>query len=183
MCFASLCAGVSPGQEFTAVINAVSPLVSQSQPIMKLLQVVSKSKYCSQVTQHVLWENLTGLNQFTSWNRIFIGAQSRSPLINFDADFKLTSTTPAGDWLFLCSGKIRLFQIIILWNSEKPQPSRSKWPPMPVPLTVTDGRRKVRKRPACLRVPGHLWAQETCIMTPSLIHDSSLSSTAPRSNQ
>ncbi|MEQ2209407.1 Exostosin-1c, partial [Xenoophorus captivus] len=41
--------GVSPGHEFTAVIHAVSPLVSQSQPIMKLLQVVSKSKYCSQV--------------------------------------------------------------------------------------------------------------------------------------
>lgn len=37
-----------------------------------------------------------------------------------------------------------LLQIIILWNSEKPPPSRSKWPPMPVPLTVTDGRRKVR---------------------------------------
>ncbi|XP_030267687.1 exostosin-1c [Sparus aurata] len=76
--------GVSPGQEFTAVIHAVSPLVSQSQPIMKLLQVVSKSKYCS--------------------------------------------------------------QIIILWNSEKPPPSRSKWPPMPVPLTVTDGRRKTTSR-------------------------------------
>uniref|UniRef100_M4AQK3 Exostosin-1c n=1 Tax=Xiphophorus maculatus TaxID=8083 RepID=M4AQK3_XIPMA len=74
--------GVSPGHEFTAVIHAVSPLVSQSQPIMKLLQVVSRSKYCS--------------------------------------------------------------QIIILWNSEKPPPSRSKWPPMPVPLVVTDSRRKVR---------------------------------------
>ncbi|KAK3532048.1 hypothetical protein QTP86_003544 [Hemibagrus guttatus] len=73
--------GVMPGQEFTAVIHATSPLVSQSQPIMKLLQVVSKSKYCS--------------------------------------------------------------QIIILWNSEKPPPHRSKWPPMPVPLVVTDGKRKV----------------------------------------
>lgn len=41
--------GISSGHEFTAVIHAVSPLVSQSQPIMKLLQVVSKSKYCSQV--------------------------------------------------------------------------------------------------------------------------------------
>uniref|UniRef100_A0A087X9X0 Exostosin-1c n=1 Tax=Poecilia formosa TaxID=48698 RepID=A0A087X9X0_POEFO len=76
--------GVSPGHEFTAVIHAVSPLVSQSQPIMKLLQVVSRSKYCS--------------------------------------------------------------QIIILWNSEKPPPSRSKWPPMPVPLVVTDGRRKTTSR-------------------------------------
>ncbi|XP_030645030.1 exostosin-1c [Chanos chanos] len=76
--------GISPGQEFTAVIHATSPLVSQSQPIMKLLQVVSKSKYCS--------------------------------------------------------------QIIIVWNSEKPPPPRSKWPPMPVPLTVTDGRRKTSSR-------------------------------------
>lgn len=42
-----------PGQEFTAVIHATSPLVSQSQPIMKLLQVVSKSRYCSQV--HLLF--------------------------------------------------------------------------------------------------------------------------------
>ncbi|XP_012991126.1 exostosin-1c isoform X1 [Esox lucius] len=82
--FYYLSLGVSPGQEFTAIIHAVSPLVSQSQPIMKLLQVVSKSKYCS--------------------------------------------------------------QIIILWNSEKPPPYRSKWPPMPVPLTVTDGRRKTSSR-------------------------------------
>lgn len=49
LCVSRVCSGVSPGQEFTAVIHAVSPLVSQSQPIMKLLQVVSKSKYCSQV--------------------------------------------------------------------------------------------------------------------------------------
>lgn len=68
MYFVSRSAGVSPGPEFTAVINAVSPLVSQSQPIMKLLQVVSKSKYCSQVQYDGLWENGTGLNQFTSWN-------------------------------------------------------------------------------------------------------------------
>lgn len=37
-----------------------------------------------------------------------------------------------------------VLQIIILWNSEKPPPNRNKWPPMPVPLIVTDGRRKVR---------------------------------------
>lgn len=36
-------------------------------------------------------------------------------------------------------------QIIILWNSEKPPPNRNKWPPMPVPLIVTDGRRKVSR--------------------------------------
>lgn len=44
----------------------------------------------------------------------------------------------------LWNASLLLLQIIILWNSEKPPPSRSKWPPMPVPLTVTDGRRKVR---------------------------------------
>nr|XP_023687908.1 exostosin-1c-like [Paramormyrops kingsleyae] len=82
--FYYLSQGMNPGQEFTAVIHAVSPLVSQSQPIMRLLQVVSKSKYCS--------------------------------------------------------------QIIILWNCEKPPPPRSKWPPMPVPLTVMDGRRKTTSR-------------------------------------
>ncbi|XP_043995416.1 exostosin-1c isoform X1 [Gambusia affinis] len=95
--------GVSPGHEFTAVIHAVSPLVSQSQPIMKLLQVVSRSKYCS--------------------------------------------------------------QIIILWNSEKPPPSRSKWPPMPVPLVVTDGRRKVRavmSLPVCFTAASHqLFSSQT----------------------
>lgn len=52
------------------------------------------------------------------------------------------------DWCVFCN--IPSLQIIILWNSEKPQPSRSKWPPMPVPLTVTDGRRKVRNQPVCL---------------------------------
>ncbi|XP_027892224.1 exostosin-1c isoform X1 [Xiphophorus couchianus] len=95
--------GVSPGHEFTAVIHAVSPLVSQSQPIMKLLQVVSRSKYCS--------------------------------------------------------------QIIILWNSEKPPPSRSKWPPMPVPLVVTDSRRKVRavmSLPVCFTAASHqLFSSQT----------------------
>ncbi|XP_028675626.1 exostosin-1c-like [Erpetoichthys calabaricus] len=51
--FYYLSQGLSPGQDFTAVIHAVSPLVSQSQPIMRLLQVVSKSKYCSQII--ILW--------------------------------------------------------------------------------------------------------------------------------
>ncbi|MGH0125446.1 UNVERIFIED_CONTAM: hypothetical protein FKN15_031944 [Acipenser sinensis] len=76
--------GLSPRQEFTAVIHAVSPLLSQSQPIMKLLQVVSKSKYCS--------------------------------------------------------------QIIILWNSEKPAPPRSRWPETPVPLSIVEGKRKISSR-------------------------------------
>lgn len=41
-------------------------------------------------------------------------------------------------------------QIIILWNSEKPPPTRNKWPPMPVPLIVTDGRRKVSRAASLL---------------------------------
>ncbi|MBN3271352.1 EXT1C protein, partial [Polyodon spathula] len=76
--------GLSPRQEFTAVIHAVSPLLSQSQPIIKLLQVVSKSKYCS--------------------------------------------------------------QIIIVWNSEKPTPPRSRWPETPVPLSIVEGKRKTSSR-------------------------------------
>ncbi|KAG2461143.1 EXT1C protein, partial [Polypterus senegalus] len=56
--FYYLSQGLSPGQDFTAVIHAVSPLVSQSQPIMRLLQVVSKSKYCSQRSSRFLPYNI-----------------------------------------------------------------------------------------------------------------------------
>ncbi|KAK1171808.1 exostosin-1-like [Acipenser oxyrinchus oxyrinchus] len=45
--------GKSPSQEFTAVIQVVTPLMSQSQPIVKLLLAVAKSKYCAQII--VLW--------------------------------------------------------------------------------------------------------------------------------
>ncbi|CAG13861.1 unnamed protein product, partial [Tetraodon nigroviridis] len=41
--------GIKPYPKFTAVIHAVSPLVSQSQPILKLLLAVAKSQYCAQV--------------------------------------------------------------------------------------------------------------------------------------
>lgn len=41
--------GIKPYPKFTAVIHAVSPLVSQSQPILKLLVAVAKSQYCAQV--------------------------------------------------------------------------------------------------------------------------------------
>ncbi|CAM4690674.1 unnamed protein product [Leuciscus chuanchicus] len=37
--------GKSPSQEFTAVIQAVTPLQSQQQPIFKLIHAVTKSKY------------------------------------------------------------------------------------------------------------------------------------------
>uniref|UniRef100_A0A8C4TI21 Exostosin glycosyltransferase 1b n=1 Tax=Erpetoichthys calabaricus TaxID=27687 RepID=A0A8C4TI21_ERPCA len=49
--FAAL--GVKPSSRFTAVIHAVTPLISQSQPILKLLVAVSKSQYCAQII--VLW--------------------------------------------------------------------------------------------------------------------------------
>ncbi|XP_026202913.1 exostosin-1b [Anabas testudineus] len=45
--------GMKPYPKFTAVIHAVSPLVSQSQPILKLLVAVAKSQYCAQII--VLW--------------------------------------------------------------------------------------------------------------------------------
>ncbi|KAL1254403.1 hypothetical protein QQF64_016632, partial [Cirrhinus molitorella] len=43
----------SPSQEFTAVIQAVTPLQSQQQPIFKLIHAVAKSKFCVQIV--VLW--------------------------------------------------------------------------------------------------------------------------------
>ncbi|XP_029023379.1 exostosin-1b [Betta splendens] len=45
--------GIKPYHKFTAVIHAVSPLVSQSQPILKLLVAVARSQYCAQII--VLW--------------------------------------------------------------------------------------------------------------------------------
>ncbi|KAI4811502.1 hypothetical protein KUCAC02_014406 [Chaenocephalus aceratus] len=45
--------GVKPYTKFTAIVHVVSPLVSQSQPVMKLLLSVAKSQYCAQVI--VLW--------------------------------------------------------------------------------------------------------------------------------
>ncbi|XP_059365456.1 exostosin-1b-like [Carassius carassius] len=45
--------GIKPNPKFTAVIHAVTPLVSQSQPILKLLISVARSQYCAQII--VLW--------------------------------------------------------------------------------------------------------------------------------
>ncbi|KAM9436190.1 exostosin-1a isoform 2-T2 [Clarias gariepinus] len=45
--------GIKPQQRFSAVIHAVTPLVSQSQPILKLLSSVAKSQYCAQII--ILW--------------------------------------------------------------------------------------------------------------------------------
>ncbi|XP_019748646.1 exostosin-1a [Hippocampus comes] len=41
--------GITIYPKFTAVIHVVTPLVSQSQPIMKLLAALAKSQYCAQV--------------------------------------------------------------------------------------------------------------------------------------
>uniref|UniRef100_UPI00358E2B99 exostosin-1-like n=1 Tax=Myxine glutinosa TaxID=7769 RepID=UPI00358E2B99 len=45
--------GTKPAEWFTALIYVTSPLISQSQPIMKLIVALAKSKYCSQIV--VLW--------------------------------------------------------------------------------------------------------------------------------
>ncbi|XP_030409599.1 exostosin-1 [Gopherus evgoodei] len=45
--------GLKTPSKFTAVIHAVTPLVSQSQPVLKLLVAVAKSQYCAQII--VLW--------------------------------------------------------------------------------------------------------------------------------
>ncbi|XP_063565518.1 exostosin-1 isoform X1 [Gorilla gorilla gorilla] len=44
---------LKPPSKFTAVIHAVTPLVSQSQPVLKLLVAAAKSQYCAQII--VLW--------------------------------------------------------------------------------------------------------------------------------
>ncbi|XP_018598070.1 exostosin-1 [Scleropages formosus] len=45
--------GKSPSQEFTAVVQAVTPLQSQLQPVVKLIIAVAKSKFCAQII--ILW--------------------------------------------------------------------------------------------------------------------------------
>lgn len=50
-CSLSFFLGIKPYPKFTAVIHVVTPLVSQSQPVMKLLVAVAKSQYCAQVFQ------------------------------------------------------------------------------------------------------------------------------------
>lgn len=44
--------GIKPYPKFTAIIYVVTPLVSQSQPVMKLIVAVAKSQYCAQVSTH-----------------------------------------------------------------------------------------------------------------------------------
>lgn len=51
--------GIKPYPKFTAIIYVVTPLVSQSQPVMKLIVAVAKSQYCAQVITHTHTEKLT----------------------------------------------------------------------------------------------------------------------------
>lgn len=48
------------------------------------------------------------------------------------------SQTPLGTPVFP-------LQILVLWSSEKPSPPSGKWPQTTVPLTVIQGRSKVRR--------------------------------------
>uniref|UniRef100_A0A8D2JE15 Exostosin-like 1 n=1 Tax=Varanus komodoensis TaxID=61221 RepID=A0A8D2JE15_VARKO len=57
--------GSNPSGKFTALIRAVSPIVSLSQPILKLIQAVSKSQYCAQVV--ILWSCEKPLPQSSTW--------------------------------------------------------------------------------------------------------------------
>uniref|UniRef100_A0A8B9PIB9 Exostosin-1 n=1 Tax=Apteryx owenii TaxID=8824 RepID=A0A8B9PIB9_APTOW len=63
--FYYLALGRSPDKEFTAVIQAVSPLFSQSQPIIKLILAVALSKYCTQIV--VLWNCDKPLPPRSTW--------------------------------------------------------------------------------------------------------------------
>ncbi|XP_068773724.1 exostosin-like 1 isoform X2 [Struthio camelus] len=45
--------GSSPSDKFTALIRAVCPAVSLSQPVLRLIEAVSASQYCAQIL--VLW--------------------------------------------------------------------------------------------------------------------------------
>lgn len=35
------------------------------------------------------------------------------------------------------------YQVIVLWNCDKPLPAKHRWPPTSVPVTVIEGENKV----------------------------------------
>ncbi|KAJ8013391.1 hypothetical protein DPEC_G00052780 [Dallia pectoralis] len=76
--------GVKPSSKFTAIIHAVTPLVSQSQPILKLLVAVSKSQYCDQVM--VLWNCDKPLPPRHRWPIISV------PLLIIEGESKVMSS-------------------------------------------------------------------------------------------
>lgn len=65
-------AGIKPVPKFTAVIHAVTPLVSQSQPILKLLVAVAKSQHCAQVGTRMPYPPLPWIDCWWtySWGRL-----------------------------------------------------------------------------------------------------------------
>lgn len=83
-CFSCL-PGIKPYPKFTAVIHAVSPLVSQSQPILKLLIAVAKSQYCAQVNR--LFRTLhihKSRNRGRNWSiKIYHGISHNWPLLDW----------------------------------------------------------------------------------------------------
>ncbi|XP_062841331.1 exostosin-1a isoform X2 [Trichomycterus rosablanca] len=76
--------GIKPQQRFTAVIHAVTPLVSQSQPILKLIVAVSKSQYCAQVV--VLWNCDKPLPAIHHW------PATSQPVIVIEGESKVMSS-------------------------------------------------------------------------------------------
>ncbi|KAK2095367.1 hypothetical protein P7K49_026783 [Saguinus oedipus] len=96
--------GLKPPSKFTAVIHAVTPLVSQSQPVLKLLVAAAKSQYCAQ-------------------KRLSVGHLHKYSL-----------PQP--------SNKPHPFQIIVLWNCDKPLPAKHRWPATAVPVIVIEGESK-----------------------------------------
>uniref|UniRef100_A0A3B3Q3I0 Exostosin glycosyltransferase 1 n=1 Tax=Paramormyrops kingsleyae TaxID=1676925 RepID=A0A3B3Q3I0_9TELE len=76
--------GIKPYPKFTAVIHAVTPLVSQSQPILKLLVAVAKSQYCAQII--VLWNCDKPLPAKHRWPATSV------PVIVIEGDSKVMSS-------------------------------------------------------------------------------------------
>eukprot|EP00062_Callorhinchus_milii_P010152 gi/632954872/ref/XP_007893192.1/ PREDICTED: exostosin-1a-like [Callorhinchus milii] len=76
--------GVTPPREFSALIHSVSPLVSQSQTIIKLVKALAKSKYCGQII--ILWNCDKPLASRGTW------PPTRMPLIVVQADRKVMSS-------------------------------------------------------------------------------------------
>lgn len=64
-----LFSGSSPSEKFTALIRAISPVGSPSQPILRLIQAVSGSQHCAQVGGAEPRVQLQGM-QWEGWGRV-----------------------------------------------------------------------------------------------------------------
>ncbi|XP_072572832.1 exostosin-1b-like isoform X2 [Paramormyrops kingsleyae] len=76
--------GIRPPRKFTAIIHAVSPLLSQSQPILKLMAAVSRSLYCAQII--VLWNCEKALPPAFRWPSVSV------PVVVIEGDAKVMSS-------------------------------------------------------------------------------------------